>query len=118
MRTGKIKQLLAHYIAGSDRSYRELWPAGKFARLLWLAARRFTADRNSLRAVALTYYTLFAIVPMLALAFGIDDFLFADNAISLIEWPERAEDLYPPDAVNVEIAHTGSENCRRITIRN
>ena len=71
MRTGKIKQLLAHYIAGSDRSYRELWPAGKFARLLWLAARRFTADRNSLRAVALTYYTLFAIVPMLALAFGI-----------------------------------------------
>ena len=53
-----------------------------------------------------------------ALAFGIDDFLFADNAISLIEWPERAEDLYPPDAVNVEIAHTGSENCRRITIRN
>ena len=52
-----------------------------------------------------------------ALAFGIDDFLFADNAISLIEWPERAEDLYPPDAVNVEIAHTGSENCRRIPIR-
>lgn len=71
MRTGKIKQLFARYIAGSDRSYHELWPTGKFTRLLWLASLRFTADRNSLRAVALTYYTLFAIVPMLALAFGI-----------------------------------------------
>ena len=52
-----------------------------------------------------------------ALAFGIDDFLFAPNAISLIEWPERAEDLYPPDAVNIEIAHTDDENRRIITIR-
>ena len=71
MRTGKLKQLFIRYVAGSDRSYRELWPTGKFTRLLWLASLRFTADRNSLRAVALTYYTLFAIVPMLALAFGI-----------------------------------------------
>lgn len=52
-----------------------------------------------------------------ALAFGIDDFLFAGNAVSLIEWPERAEELYPPDALNIEIAHTDGENHRIITIR-
>ncbi len=52
-----------------------------------------------------------------ALAFGIDDFLFDGNAICLIEWPERAEDLYPPDAVNIEIAHGDGENRRIITIR-
>ncbi len=52
-----------------------------------------------------------------ALAFGIDDFLFDRNAISLIEWPERAEDLYPADALNVEIEHTPEENRRIIRIR-
>jgi len=52
-----------------------------------------------------------------ALAFGIDDFLFDRNAISLIEWPERAEDLYPPDALNIEIAHTDEENHRIIKVR-
>ena len=52
-----------------------------------------------------------------ALAFGIDDFLFAPNAISLIEWPERAEDLYPPDEINIEIAHTDDEHHRIIIIR-
>ena len=52
-----------------------------------------------------------------ALAFGIDDFLFERNAISLIEWPERAEDLYPADAVNIEIEHTPEENRRIIRIR-
>ncbi len=52
-----------------------------------------------------------------ALAFGIDDFLFDRNAICLIEWPERAEDLYPADAVNVEIEHTAEENRRIIRIR-
>ena len=52
-----------------------------------------------------------------ALAFGIDDFLFDSRAISLIEWPERAEGLYPPDAVNIGIEHTGEENHRIITIQ-
>lgn len=52
-----------------------------------------------------------------ALAFGIDDFLFDKNAISLIEWPERAEDLYPADAINIEIEHTPEETRRIIRIR-
>lgn len=51
-----------------------------------------------------------------ALAFGIDDFLFDRNAISLIEWPERASDLYPPDALRIEISHTDNENTRIIRI--
>lgn len=71
MRDGRMKQLFSRYVIGSDYSYREFGPIGKFTRLLWLSSLRFSADRNSLRAVALTYYTLFAIVPMLALAFGI-----------------------------------------------
>ena len=52
-----------------------------------------------------------------ALAFGIDDFLFDSNAISIIEWPERAEDLYPPEAIRIDISHTEDENKRIIRIR-
>ncbi|MBO4630824.1 MAG: tRNA (adenosine(37)-N6)-threonylcarbamoyltransferase complex ATPase subunit type 1 TsaE [Lentisphaeria bacterium] len=52
-----------------------------------------------------------------ALAFGIDDFLFDPNAISIIEWPERAEDLYPPEAIRIDISHTEDENTRIIRIR-
>ena len=71
MQSGRLKQLFVHYVTGSDCSYRELGPVGKLTRLLWISGLRYTVDRNSLRAVALTYYTLFAVVPMLALAFGI-----------------------------------------------
>ena len=52
-----------------------------------------------------------------ALAFGIDDFLFDPNAISIIEWPERAEDLYPPEAIRIDISHTEDANKRIIRIR-
>jgi len=71
MSDGHFKRFLARFVTGSDRTYSELGPFGKFSRLLWISATRYGADNNSLRAVALTFYTLFAVVPMLALAFGI-----------------------------------------------
>ena len=40
-------------------------------RILFLSIRRFAAGQHSQRAVALTYYTLFAIVPLAALSFGL-----------------------------------------------
>lgn len=40
-------------------------------RVLFFSARRYSADQHNQRAVALTYYTLFAIVPLAALTFGI-----------------------------------------------
>ena len=43
----------------------------RFRRILWFSAKRYGADNHSQRAVALTYYTVFAIVPMAALLFGI-----------------------------------------------
>ena len=44
---------------------------GRFIQVLWISARRYSADEHGQRAVALTYYTLFAIVPVAALLFGI-----------------------------------------------
>ena len=43
----------------------------RFRDILWFSAKRYTVDNHSQRAVALTYYTVFAIVPMAALLFGI-----------------------------------------------
>lgn len=43
----------------------------RFRRILWFSAKRYGTDNHSQRAVALTYYTVFAIVPMAALLFGI-----------------------------------------------
>ncbi|MDR0933078.1 MAG: YihY/virulence factor BrkB family protein [Victivallales bacterium] len=71
MRGGKIQLLFSRYVIGSDRAYNELGPLGKLTRLCYLSTVRFSTHQSGLRAVALTYYTLFAIVPMLALAFGI-----------------------------------------------
>ena len=39
--------------------------------MLWQAARGFQRDQCALRASALTMYTLFAVVPVMAMAFGI-----------------------------------------------
>lgn len=71
MQDGGFKRFLARFVTGSERAYADLGPFGKFSRLLWISGTRYSADNNSLRAVALTFYTLFAVVPMLALAFGI-----------------------------------------------
>lgn len=43
----------------------------RFRKILWFSAKRYAADNHGQRAVALTYYTVFAIVPMAALLFGI-----------------------------------------------
>ena len=43
----------------------------RFRKILWFSAKRYGMDNHSQRAVALTYYTVFAIVPMAALLFGI-----------------------------------------------
>ncbi len=44
---------------------------GRLGRIIWFSIRRFSADGISRRAVALTYYTIFAIVPVAALLFGV-----------------------------------------------
>ncbi len=43
----------------------------KLTQVLWRAARGFRRDNCALRASALTLYTLFSIVPVMAMAFGI-----------------------------------------------
>lgn len=50
-------------------SIRELWE--RFRRILRLSAKCHRGNLNSARAVTLTYYTLFAIVPLAAMLFGI-----------------------------------------------
>ena len=42
-----------------------------------------------------------------ALAFGIEDFLFAENAVTLVEWPERIPALLPcPPAICIDMQHS------------
>lgn len=54
-----------------------------------------------------------------ALAFGVDEFLFPEEAICLVEWPERIEELLIPGAgqrhVPIIIEHAGGDN-RKITL--
>lgn len=51
-----------------------------------------------------------------ALAFGVDEFLFAAHAITLVEWPERiAPILNSPDRIDITIVHQ-SPTCRRLTL--
>ena len=47
-----------------------------------LAADKFSIDNDSLRAAALTFYTLFAVVPILATAFGIAKGFGLENFIN------------------------------------
>ena len=54
--------------------------------------------------------------PEAALAFGIDEFLYASDAVSLVEWPERIEGLFPPGTVRMTIERTDREETRKITI--
>ena len=54
--------------------------------------------------------------PDAALAFGIDEFLYASDAVSLVEWPERIDGLFPPGTFRVAIERTDREETRKITI--
>ena len=54
--------------------------------------------------------------PDAALAFGIDEFLYASDAISLLEWPERIDGLFPPGTIRVTIERTEQEETRKITV--
>ncbi|MBQ9337663.1 MAG: tRNA (adenosine(37)-N6)-threonylcarbamoyltransferase complex ATPase subunit type 1 TsaE [Lentisphaeria bacterium] len=54
--------------------------------------------------------------PEAALAFGIDEYLYASDAISLVEWPERIDGLFPPQTVRVRIERTDREEVRKITL--
>ena len=40
-----------------------------------------------------------------ALAFAVDEFLSDSNSYALLEWPERIEDILPPDTVKIMIEH-------------
>lgn len=51
--------------------YHELSFFGRFVRVLGLTGRFFVRDKISRDATALTYYTLFSIIPFAALSFGI-----------------------------------------------
>ena len=54
--------------------------------------------------------------PEAALAFGIDEFLYAGDAISLVEWPERIDGLFPPSTIRIAIERTTEEEVRRIIV--
>lgn len=62
---------LHHNVLGDDVPYTQLSWLGKLSRTFYCSARRYGSDHQSQRAVALTYYTLFAVVPVMALVFGI-----------------------------------------------
>ncbi len=49
-----------------------------------------------------------------ALAFGIDEYLYDDNAVKLIEWSEKISDLLPEATLNVYLDHI-DETSRRIS---
>jgi tRNA threonylcarbamoyladenosine biosynthesis protein TsaE len=48
-----------------------------------------------------------------ALAFGIDEYLYDNNAVKLIEWSDRIADLLPENTLNVYIDHI-DETSRKI----
>lgn len=51
-----------------------------------------------------------------ALAFGIDEYLFAPEAITVVEWPEQIKGLLTPEGVlNIKLSHV-DENKRMIDI--
>jgi tRNA threonylcarbamoyladenosine biosynthesis protein TsaE len=51
-----------------------------------------------------------------ALMLGIEDY-FDSTGVTAVEWAERAEDIFPPDAVFLYFEILPDSRCRRITIR-
>lgn len=51
-----------------------------------------------------------------ALAFGIEDYLFSPDAVTMVEWPERIPGLLPDnDTIHITLEHLDHDT-RRITI--
>lgn len=50
-----------------------------------------------------------------AIAFGIDEYILNPQGISLIEWPERIEELLTPQTIHIYMSHV-DENSRQIYI--
>ena len=57
---------------------------GRFVRIVWISIRRYNTGECGQRAVALTYYTLFAIVPVAALLFGIAKGFDLDTKLRMV----------------------------------
>lgn len=51
-----------------------------------------------------------------ALSLGLEDYLDRFPGILLVEWPERAPDLFPPDALHLTFATGQSPNTRTLTL--
>lgn len=53
-----------------------------------------------------------------AYAFGIDEFLYDQNAMTLLEWPERIEDILPAKTIKLTVEHAPevTDESRKITI--
>lgn len=51
-----------------------------------------------------------------AYAFGIEEFLYDPNAVTLIEWAERIADILPPHTVQLSIRPLDRECEREITV--
>jgi len=49
-------------------------------------------------------------------SFGFEEYLAPEAGVTLIEWPERAANLLPPEAMLIEITPDGADR-RRIAIR-
>lgn len=50
-----------------------------------------------------------------AIGAGVEDALYSGN-ICLVEWPERAPGIFPPDTVHVYLSH-GENNTRKLEIQ-
>lgn len=50
-----------------------------------------------------------------ALAFAVDEYLNDANSYALLEWPERIEDILPPDTLIINIKHLNDTE-REITV--
>jgi tRNA threonylcarbamoyladenosine biosynthesis protein TsaE len=50
-----------------------------------------------------------------ALMLGFEDYL-ESGGVTVVEWPERAEELFPQDTVHVTLKALDDPNCREITI--
>lgn len=51
-----------------------------------------------------------------ALMLGLEEY-FENDGITAVEWAERAEDLFPPDAIRISFEALADTHARRITIR-